>query len=277
MGVRQTSGTNLFSYCPTEAHSNLRDTGADSGIEKLARFSRHAKAAVPQGLGNILRGLAMVGQLKVMNNTGAVHRHCRQNSSLQQINDERREANFQRMRPHAEHERPLRPDCRRNSLNDRPQVGRCQGTRQRIEKVTHFPRGSPGDTQYTSRNLALALLEWIRHYPRGINWWKSHDSRLSAPKSTSSTISQMTCPIRIWVSCMRGVTAVADTQRRWSTMFTILPPLPPVRPIVRIPSSRQTSSARNTFAEFPLVEIAIAASLFRPKARTCLAKRSSTP
>src|SRR5262249_55629093 len=89
MDVRESSGTHPFSYRPTDAHSGLRDTGMDSSIEKLSGFSRHAKAAIPQRLSEILRSYAMISQFNDMHDASAVHRPRRQHPSLQQIDDER--------------------------------------------------------------------------------------------------------------------------------------------------------------------------------------------
>ena len=69
----------------------------------------------------------------------------------------------------------------------------------------------------------------------------------------------------------------AATHKTRSAVLASLPPLPPVKAMVRTPRRRQALTARSTFAALPLVEIASATSPRRPSARTCLAKTCTYP
>ena len=132
-----------------------------------------------------------------MNNAGAVHRDRGQETTLEQIDDERREADFERVCAHAQHDRPLRPYRSDDPLANLSQVRRRQDARQRVQKITHTPANAPGDAEGIGRDLALPLGEWIRHYPPRIDRREFHRPLLSAPKSACSTSSQITCAIRM--------------------------------------------------------------------------------
>ncbi len=81
------------------------------------------------------------------------------------------------------------------------------------------------------------------------------------------------CPMRMWVSWMRGVLEEGTTREK-SAMLAAVPPSFPVRATVLIPISLATSKALMILGEFPLVVMPMATSPSFPRALSCLAKIS---
>ena len=83
-----------------------RRRGARDGlVEEAPGLLGHAEAAGGQRGGDILRGRAVIGELEVVDDAGAVHRHGREDAAAHEVDDQRAEADLDRMRAHAQHDR----------------------------------------------------------------------------------------------------------------------------------------------------------------------------
>src|SRR5574341_2037433 len=78
-------------------------------VQEYSSLASHAETPVSDAGRHVLRGCAHVGDLEIMDDAGAVHRYGTNDASLHKINDERAEADFNRVSAHAEDDRSISP------------------------------------------------------------------------------------------------------------------------------------------------------------------------
>ena len=220
-----------------------------------------------------------------MHEAGAVHRDGREPPALDQVDDERAEADLDRVRAHAEHDGPAAPDRARDALGGGAEVARREDVGQAVEEAR--ARCSPARDRAAERDA-------------------SRPCSAAAPSGTVRTRREVE---------RRAAGAAPPRRGRFTT---VVPEEPPIDELaehvadqdVRLLDARRErarrdaeadvdrageraavaagepdgadaelarrpSTARSTFGELPLVEIATATSPRAPSARTWRAKTSS--
>ena len=160
-GVGQLFGKNTVSHGPANPDPLPYHPGLHGGVQKLPGFLRHAEPTGIQAGGHILGGRALIGQLKVVDNTGPVERNRGNNAALQEIDNQWRQADLERVSAHAQDNRPPGPDRGGNAAGDLCQVGSGQYAGQGVQKLSQAAAHPPRPAQALGGNLAAALTERI--------------------------------------------------------------------------------------------------------------------
>src|SRR2546430_17400732 len=79
-----------------------RDALARGAVQELAGLARHPEGAALEARADVFRGAAVPGELEVVHQAGAVHRHRREAAALDQVDDRGPGPDLDRGRAHAE-------------------------------------------------------------------------------------------------------------------------------------------------------------------------------
>ena len=160
-GVGQLFREDTVSHGPADANPLLYHPGLHGRVQKFSGFLRHTEPAGIQAGGDILGRRPLIGQFKVVDNAGPVERNRGDNAALQEIDNQRRQADLERMGAHAQDNGPPGPDRGGNAAGDLRQVGSGEDTGQRAQKLFQAAAHPPRRAQALRGNFTAALTERI--------------------------------------------------------------------------------------------------------------------
>ncbi len=160
---------------------------ADGAVQETSGLLGHAAASLAQTGADVLRRRARKGQLEVVHDAGAVHRHRRDDTALHQIDDQRPEADLDRVGAHAEHDATAGAACGRDRERPRHAARAPPGCREaRRESARGSCRAAAASRASRARPDACAR--------RGGNGGPSRD-RVAPPSAWAASVGR-TCSRR---------------------------------------------------------------------------------
>src|SRR5439155_13532020 len=124
-----------------------RDALARGAVHELAGLARHPEGATLEARADVLGGPAVPGELEVVHQAGAVHRHRREAATLDQVDDDGPEPDLDRVRAHAEDDRPTAAERPRDALDGAAEIARGEDVRQPGDEPAHRHPGPDWATE----------------------------------------------------------------------------------------------------------------------------------
>ncbi len=121
----------------------------------------HSEFASIEARANILRGFTARGHLEIMDDAGSIERHRGQNASLHQVDDQRREADLDRMGAHPQRDTATLASCQHDRVSGPAQIFPCENIGQPFEKRREAEPGFQRQGQTIDLHFAGPFLQGI--------------------------------------------------------------------------------------------------------------------
>src|SRR5207245_11419792 len=112
---------------------------ARGAVQDLAGLAGHPEGAALEARADVFRGSAVPGELEVVHQAGAVHRHRGEAAALDQVDDRGPEPDLDRVRAHAEDDRAIAAERPRDTVNGAAEAARGEDVRPAGDQPAHRP------------------------------------------------------------------------------------------------------------------------------------------
>src|SRR5207245_903883 len=128
---------------------------ARGAVQDLAGLAGHPEGAALEARADVFRGSAVPGELEVVHQAGAVHRHRGEAAALDQVDDRGPEPDLDRVRAHAEDDQAVATERPRDTLDGAAEVAGGEDVRQAGDEPAHRHPRLHGAAEARSGHQAL--------------------------------------------------------------------------------------------------------------------------